>query len=423
MATISDLVTKHRPSLSPYESLYKHFHSNPELSHQERRTAAKIASELAKLNTYTIHTDIGGHGLAAVFANGPGTTVLLRADIDGLPVAEETGLEYASLVRMQDKSGVEHPVMHACGHDMHITSLLVAAELLVKAKDEWSGTLILCFQPAEERGNGARAMVADGLYEKVPVPDIVLGGHVMPFRAGTLGTRRGLVASSADSYHCTIYGRGGHGSQPHRTNDPILTAAHTIVRLQSIASREVDPTDSAVVTVGAVHAGTNENIIPSSAELKLDIRALNPTTRSRVYESMKRIIEAESLASNAPRKPELSQTRMFPLLVNDEDVTAKLEVSFKSHFKEGKDGYDANAPRLGGSEDFGELATAVNKPSCFWTYGGVDPEVWDKTEKEGRLMEDIPVNHSPFFAPVISPTLGLAADAYAVAALTWMIKD
>jgi amidohydrolase len=190
MADIGRLISEFRPDLSHYEELYKCFHSHPELSYQERETAAKIAAEISKLDVFKIHTGIGGHGLAAVLWNGLGATVLLRADMDGLPVQEETGLAYASTVRMKDHLGVEHPVMHACGHDMHITGLLAAAELLVKAKDSWSGTVILCFQPAEERGDGARAMVNDGLYDKVPLPDVVLGGHVMPFRAGMyLGSR------------------------------------------------------------------------------------------------------------------------------------------------------------------------------------------------------------------------------------------
>jgi amidohydrolase len=184
MADMSGVISKFQPDLSRYEDLYKYFHSHPELSHQERETAAKIASEVSKLNAFEIHTGIGGHGLAAVLRNGPGATVLLRADMDGLPVQEETGLAYASTVRMKDLHGVEHPVMHACGHDMHITALLAAAELLVNAKDAWSGTVILCFQPAEERGEGAKAMVEGGLYDKVPLPDVVLGGHIMPFRAG-----------------------------------------------------------------------------------------------------------------------------------------------------------------------------------------------------------------------------------------------
>jgi amidohydrolase len=227
-----------------------------------------------------------------------------------------------------------------------------------------------------------------------------------------------------NSYNsCTIYGKGGHASQPHRTIDPILTAASTILRLQSIVAREVDPADTAVVTVGAIHAGTNENIIPAQADLKIDVRAIDPQTRKKVLASVRRIVEAESLASNSPKVPVLTNTRTFPLLVNDEAVTAKLEESFKAHFPAPPHGYDPEAPRLGGSEDFGELAIAINKPSCFWTYGGVDPATWDKLEQEGKLMEEIPVNHSPFFAPVINPTLGVAVDAYAIAALTWLAKD
>jgi amidohydrolase len=302
---------------------------------------------------------------------------------------------------------------------MHITSLLAAAKLLLSVKDSWSGTLILCFQPAEERGSGAQSMVDAGLYSKVPIPDIVLGGHVMPLRTGTIGTRRGMMASAADSFAVTLYGRGAHGSQPHRSIDPIVMAAHTILRLQTIPSRETNPADLSVVTVGAVHAGDAENIIPETAELKLDTRSLDPATRAKVISSMKRIVEAEAQASNAPKPPTITRTREFPFLHNDEDATTALEESFSSHFSSS---YDPNAARLGGSEDFGDLATAVNKPAVYWAYGGVDPAVWDKAEREGRTTEDIPVNHSPYFAPVIMPTLRVAVDAYAVAALTWLIK-
>jgi amidohydrolase len=302
---------------------------------------------------------------------------------------------------------------------MHITSLLAAAKLLLDAKSSWTGTLILCFQPAEERGSGAQSMVDAGLYTKVPVPDIVLGGHVMPLCSGEIGTRRGMMASAADSFAVTLYGRGAHGSQPHRSVDPIVMAAHTVPRLQTIPSRETNPADLSVMTVGAIHAGDAENIIPDSAELKLDIRTLDPATRTKVIESMKRIIEAESQASNAPQAPSITRTREYPFLHNEEDATGILEKTFSAHFK---NAYDANTARLGGSEDFGDLATAVNKPAVFWAYGGVDPVVWAKAEKEGRLTEDIPVNHSAYFAPVIMPTLQVAVDAYAVAALTWLIQ-
>jgi amidohydrolase len=419
MVNISSLISEHRPNLSSYTDLYKHFHANPELSYLEHETAAKIIELLKELGTFEVFPDIST-GLAAVFKNGTGKTVLLRADIDALPVQEKTGFEYASTKTMKNLDGVEKPVMHACGHDMHMTSLLAAAELLLDAKDSWSGTLILCFQPAEERGSGAKSMVEAGLYSKVPTPDIVLGGHVMPFRTGTIGTKRGMMASAADSFAVTLYGRGAHGSQPHRSVDPIVMAAHTIIRLQTIPSRETNPSDLSVMTVGAVHAGDVENIIPDTAELKLDTRTIDPTTRDRVISSMKRIIEAESQASNAPKPPTITRTREFPFLHNDEDATSALEKSFSAHFS---DAYDLDAPRLGGSEDFGDLATAINKPSVFWAYGGTDPAIWDKAEKAGRLTEDIPINHSPYFAPAIMPTLQVAVDAYAVAALTWLITN
>jgi amidohydrolase len=302
---------------------------------------------------------------------------------------------------------------------MHITALLAAANLLARARHHWSGTLILCFQPAEEVGGGAQAMVDDGLYLKVPVPDVVLGGHVMPFRSGYIGTRRGLMASAADSFQLTIHGRGGHASQPHRSRDPILTAAHTITRLQTIVARETDPADPAVVTVSAIHAGDAENVIPTQANLKLNVRTFNPDTRARILTSVKRIVDAEALAGEAPKAPDLKPTSSFPFLVNDAGVTAKLETSFAAHFRSNGQTYDPNTIKLGGSEDFGVLATAVNRPASYWCYGGIDPVTWDNAEEEGNL-ESLPFNHSPYFAPIIQPTLMVATDAYAVAALTWL---
>ena len=303
---------------------------------------------------------------------------------------------------------------------MHITSLLAAAELLIKARDHWAGTLILCFQPAEERGAGARAMVDDGLYLKVPVPDVVLGGHVMPFRAGYIGTKRGLMASAADSFDVTLHGRGGHGSQPHRTVDPVVLAAHTIVRLQTVVARETDPADAVVVTVGAVHAGDAENVIAARADLKLNVRTIAADTRARVLRALKRVIDAESAASGAPAPPEITATTSYPFLVNDGAATARVEGAFGAHFG---GAYDAAAVRLGGSEDFGVLATSVGRPACFWAYGGTPPDVWDAAEAQGRLLDAVPINHSPHFAPAIQPTLKVACDAYAVAALAWLKKE
>lgn len=429
MASISKLVQEHRPDLTPYQELYKHFHANPELSNQEHETAAAIAKHLKdKVSSdFDVRTGIGGTGLAALLFNGKGPTVLLRADFDALPVEERTGLPYASKKRMKDADGVEKPVMHACGHDMHITSLLAAAQLMVSAKASWSGTLLLAFQPAEERGTGAQAMVDDGMYDpkkhNVPIPDVCLGGHVMPHRAGVIGTRRGLAASSADSMRITLHGRGGHASMPHKLVDPIVMAASTIMKLQTIVSREVAAFDPTVVTVASIQAGDAENVIVDDARIAVDIRTSNAETREKVKKSIKRIVDAEAVASNAVKPPTYLNTRSFPLTVNDEDVTAKLEDTFRAHFPEDAQNYTAEIEKLGGSEDFPNLATAVGKPYCFFMYGGTPQDVWDQCEKEGSLDEKIPINHSGLFYPAIMPTLQVAVDAYAAGALTWLIKN
>lgn len=416
---INFVIKSHRPKLEPYEELYKHLHQNPELSLCEIETAKFVAGQLSKHQPdgYEIRQAIGGYGVAAILKNGEGPIILLRGDMDALPVAEKTGLPYASTKRMKDASGVEHPVMHACGHDMHMTSLLAAAELLYAARKLWSGTLVLVFQPAEEKGKGAQAMVNDGLYtkHKIPLPDIVLGGHVMPYRAGLVGAKPGVMASSADSWKITLHGRGAHASQPHVSCDPVVMAAHTVVRLQTIVSREIDPQQPAVVTVAAIKAGEAENVIPETAELKVDIRAYDVESREKIMNAVKRIVEAESSASNAVKKPDYDLLRTFPILKNDESVTNRLSESMKSYFG---DSFMISPP-LGGSEDFGILATSIGKPSCFWIYGGSDPSLIDRLEREKRT-EDIPINHSAYFAPVIQPTLTVAVDAYALAALTWL---
>lgn len=372
MAAISELVGKHRPDLSSYEELYKHFHANPELSNQEKETAATIVSHLKdKISSdFDIRSGIGGTGIAAILRNGDGTTILLRADFDALPVLERTGLPYASKKRMVDDHGIDQPVMHACGHDMHITGLLAAAETLYKCKDSWSGTLILAFQPAEERGTGAQAMVDDGMYDpnkhNVPIPDLCLGGHVMPFRSGVIGTRKGLVATAADSMRITLHGRGGHASMPDRLIDPVVMAASTIMKLQTIVSREVDSWDSAVVTVASIQAGHAENVVVDDAKIAVDVRTIDPKTREKVKASIHRIVKAESVGSNAVAEPTFQTTRNFPLTVNDNKVTEKLEDTFRHHFKEDKHSYTTEIPKLGGSEDFSILATAVDRPYSFF---------------------------------------------------------
>ncbi|KAF5662751.1 hippurate hydrolase [Fusarium heterosporum] len=427
-STLSQIVDQHRPDLRPLEELYKHLHLNPELSNQEIETAATIANRLKETgpDDLIIKPHIGGHGLAAVLRNGEGPTVLLRADIDALPVEETTGLEYASTKRMiHTASGVEKPVMHACGHDMHIVTLLGAAATIFSSRAAWSGILVLVFQPAEERGTGAQAMVDDGLYTKheVPIPDFVLGAHVRPLRAGTIGTRRGLVATSADNFKVTIHGKGSHASMPHTAIDPIAISANAILKLQTLVSREIDPAESSVVTVTSIHSGDAENVIADSAILGVDTRSTTIATRERLLKRIKTVIEAECSCANVVRSPEIQQTRAFPLTINDEGVTKKVEEAFAAHFGEGPENYDRNMPRLGFSEDFSILATAVDKPYCFFTYGCVGEEAWDKAEKEGTIAQTIAANHSSKFAPVIQPTLRIGLDGYALGALTFLAKS
>ncbi|KAG8625185.1 hypothetical protein KVT40_006936 [Elsinoe batatas] len=427
--TIKDLIITHRPPIDPYITLYKHFHAHPELSLNESSTATTIISHLESLSSsLTITPSLGGHGLTAVLPNGPGATVLLRADIDALPVRELTNLPYASTATMRDASlPASHPdaqklkpVMHACGHDMHITSLLAAADFFLSTLESWSGTIVFLFQPAEEKGSGARAMLASELYKHVPIPDVVLGGHVMPFRAGSIGTRKGIVATSADSLDVTVHGRGGHASQPQQLIDPVVLASAIVLRLQTLVSRETDPKDHAVVTVASVQAGDAENVVADEALLRVDIRAMRGEVREHLVRGVERIVRAECVASGCVKEPEFKVTRTFPLLVNEDEATDRVGKAFGEYF--GAD-HDAEAERLGGSEDFGELATAIGKPSVFWTYGGTPHEKWDAAVKANRVKEDIPINHSAKFAPDIMPTLQVAIDAYAVAALSWLKKS
>ncbi|KAI1836683.1 hypothetical protein DTO006G1_7381 [Penicillium roqueforti] len=415
---LSDILAAADVDLNPYEALYKHFHTHPELSLQEKATSERIASHLCQLGSYEVQTNIGGYGLVGTLKNGPGKAILLRADMDALPVKELTGLPYASSETMADADGNEKPVMHACGHDMHITCLLAAAEVLARTRNAWSGTLIVLFQPNEERGGGAQAMVDDGLYSKIPMPDYVFGQHVMRMRAGSVGSRPGTIMAAADSLKITLYGRGGHGSQPHQTVDPVLLAAHVVVRLQGIVSREVDANDLAVVTVGSLQAGQTENIIADRAEIGIDFRTVKLETREKILAAIRRIVEAECVASGSPKPPLFTPTRRFPPTDNDKHVASQLAASFADHFED----FDGDTPRTNVSEDFSTLGTSQGLPCSFWFIGGIDPGLWDKGQKNEIPMEEIPGNHSALFAPVIQPTMKTGVDALCIAALTFLKK-
>lgn len=425
---ISKILSTLKPDLSEYESVYKNLHQHPGLSLQEHLAAETAEKHLRGLDGFDVRTNIGGTGLIGILKNGEGKTVLLRADTDALPVKELTELPYASKVKEIDvQDGLEKHVMHACGHDMHITCMMAAATTLHASKDHWKGTLVILFQPNEERAGGAKAMIDDGLYDPkkhaCPIPDVVLGQHVMPYPAGMVGTKVGSFMSAADSFKVTVYGRGGHASQPHRTVDPIVMASHIIVRLQTVVAREVDPNDSAVVSVSCVEAGMAENAIPAEASIKLNIRTVLPETRERVLASVRRIVKAECDASDSPKEPLWERISEFPFTINDKETTETIAEAFTKQFG---DKHLANFAPLGGSEDFSTLATeAPNKkggkgvPYSYWCFGGIDQKKWDEAKKEGKL-HSIPINHSAYFAPVIQPTLSTGVDALVVSALSFL---
>jgi hippurate hydrolase len=403
--------------ISDLEGFYKDLHANPELSMQEERTSGKAAERL-KAAGFEVTERVGNTGVVGLLENGDGPTVMLRGDMDALPVKEDTGLPYASEVTATDRDGNEVPVAHACGHDMHTACLAGVATLLAQATDAWSGTLMAVFQPAEESAEGAQAMIDDGLFDRFPKPDVVLGQHVMPAPAGTVSYRPGTTQAAADSLEIRMFGRCGHGSMPEATVDPVVMAASTVMRLQTIVSREIAATDAAVLTVGALQAGTKENVIPEEATIKLNVRTFDEEVRKKVLGAIERIANAESDASHAPKRPEITPIDRYPLTVNDPDATGKVAGAFGSYFGHGRV-EELSAP-VPASEDFGSFGTAWHAPSVFWYIGGTDPDTYDKARRAGRVSQDIPTNHSPNFAPVIHPTLETGVEAMVVAARAWL---
>jgi amidohydrolase len=405
------------PVLDELAALYRDLHAHPELAFAEHRTAGIVAERLRGLG-YQVTTGVGGTGVVGVLAAGDGPTVLLRADMDALPVLERTGLPYASTARAQDPGGADVPVMHACGHDVHVTCLLGAAAELAAARDAWRGTLVLLFQPAEEAGKGARAMIDDGLYERFPVPGIVLGQHVMPLPAGVLALHGGPAMAAADALRVVLYGEGGHGSRPETTVDPVLMAAATVLRLQGVVSRELAASETAVLTVGAVRAGTAANIIPDEAELLLSLRSFNDEVHDKARAAIDRIIRAEAAASGASKEPEITTDVSFPVLVNDPAAAARLTDRFNA------DGILTLDPGpVTGSEDVGLLATAAGVPCVYWFLGGSDPALFagvTTVEEAKGIVDGLPSNHSPLFAPVIDPTIRTGVAALTTAAREWL---
>lgn len=394
------------------EELYRDLHSHPELSHQELRTAASVAGWLRDAGC-EVREQVGGTGVVGTVRNGDGPRVLLRADMDALPVREETGLPYAS-ARTDDEAAV--PVMHACGHDVHVACLLGAVTLLAQAREHWSGTLVAVFQPAEETADGARMMVDGGLAEIVGDVDVAMAQHVLAMPAGHVATRVGPVLSAADSMRITVHGRGAHGSMPQAAVDPVVLAAMIVVRLQTVVAREVAPGDSAVLTVGSITAGSKSNVIPDRAVLQLNVRTYDERTRSAVLAAIERIVRAECQASESPREPDFELFDRYPLTDNDPEVTGRVAEAFAAHFGDRA----AELPQQSASEDFSEIPRALSVPYTYWGIGGTDPDLYRAAEEAGRVAQDVPVNHSASFAPVVQPTLDAGTEALVVAALAWL---
>ncbi|MCP2031136.1 hippurate hydrolase [Okibacterium sp. HSC-33S16] len=399
------------------EDLYRDLHAHPELSHQEHETARKVAERLAEFG-FDVHAGIGGTGVVGILNNGDGPTVLLRADMDALPVKESTGLDYASTATATDAAGNEVPVAHACGHDTHVASLVGAAELLANATDQWSGTLVALFQPAEETGDGAQGMLESGLAELIPTPDVAFAQHVLPGIAGTVNTLAGPVLSAADSMRITVFGRGGHGSMPQATIDPVVLAAMIVVRLQTVVSREAPPSETAVLTVGSLQAGTKSNIIPDRAVIQLNVRTYSDTTRTTILDAIRRIVTAECDASGSPQPPEFELFDRFPLTDNDAEATQKVTDAFDAFFVDRA----GSLPQQTASEDFSDIPTALATPYTYWGIGCTDPGLCRAAVEAGRVSQDVPVNHAPNFAPVLQPTLDTGTEALVVAALAWLAR-
>jgi amidohydrolase len=399
---------------SALEDLYRDIHAHPELSMQERRTAG-LAADGLRAAGYDVTEGVGGTGVVGLLANRDGPTVMLRADMDALPIREATGLPYASTVTATDADGRETPVMHACGHDMHVTWLAGATRLLAHSRDAWQGTVLAVFQPAEEIARGAQGMIDDGLFDRFPKPDVIFGQHVMPAPAGRIGYRAGTTQAAADSLEVRLFGRGAHGSMPESSVDPVVMAAATVLRLQTIVSRETAASDAAVVTVGALQAGTKDNVIPDDALLKINVRTFDEAVRSHILDAIRRIVNAEAAASGAPRPPEISTTEHYPLTVNDPGRTRRVAAALRRHF--GDDRVHELAAPVSASEDFGSFGTEWGVPSVFWYVGGTDPAIYEAAERAGRVAEDVPTNHNPAFAPVLHPTIETGVEAIVTAAL------
>lgn len=415
---LAHAVRHHDVDLRWQRAFYEDLHAHPELSQQEEETAARILAGLDGVEG-EVFSGIGSHGIVVILRNGEGPCVLFRADFDALPVHEQTGVLYASTRTATDRAGRTQPVMHACGHDMHTTALMGLVHVLDQRRDLWSGTFIGLFQPSEENGQGALAMIDDGLLDLLPRPDVCLGQHIMPGPAGTVHTMPGAQFATCDSIRITIPGRSSHGSMPHKAIDPTFVAAMIIVRLQGIVGREVDPNDFAVVSVGTLRAGTANNIIPESAELVLNCRFYDTDVRTRVYAAIRRVVEAECLASGCPRAAEIEFFDHGEMIDNDPETFAFVRPAFDTVF--GEDSVDAR--RVTPSEDFANLPKAWGVPYLYWVVGCTPREQWAEAAAADRIDQDIPVNHQGTFLPDPEPTTYATTHAALAAVLSYLHRS
>jgi amidohydrolase len=386
-------------------ALYIDLHEHPELSGHESQTAEKLASRLRAAG-YEVTEHVANTGVVAILKNGAGPTIMLRTELDALPVEEKTGLPYASKVHATDDAGHDVPVMHACGHDVHMSALLGTAELMARSKSTWRGTLMLVGQPAEETITGARTMIADGVFTRFPKPDVVVAVHVgNEFPAGMVSITPGIYNTNSDSVRITIYGKGGHGAMPQATIDPIVIAARTILSLQTIASREVRPGEMAVVTVGYIHAGTKNNIIPDQAEMGLTIRTFKPDVRKQILAAVSRIANAEAAAAGATREPSVDRYEGTGLVYNNPELAERLRAPLEAAL--GKNNVLTSGP-ITPSEDFSYFI-AQGVPGFYLSLGGADPQKFAEAKAAGSKL---PSNHSPLFAPDADPAIhtGIAAE-------------
>lgn len=409
---IHDASQRQLPQLMTH---YRDFHANPELSNHESATAAKLAAE-ARAAGYEVTEHVGGNGVVAVLKNGPGPVVMLRADIDALPVTEQTSLPFASKVRATTAEGVETGVMHACGHDTHMATWIGTLHNMAKMKGQWKGTLIMVAQPAEEVGTGAKAMIADGLFTRWPKPRYAVAFHdVAALPAGTIGIRTGYVMAAVDWVDITVKGVGGHGAYPHNTRDPIVLAARIVTTLQTLVSREVDPLEAGVVTVGTFHGGSKPNIIPDTVQLQLTVRSYKPEVRKILLDGIERIARGEAIAAGMPddRMPVVTiKPGYTPATFNTEPLTGRIASLFTTRF--GKDRVVDLAPQMGG-EDFSNFyVTDPEIQSLLFFVGGVPLDQWAQY-KAGKLA--LPSLHSPFWAPDAEAVIGTATEAMTAAAI------